>query len=316
MLSEIVKALSTANSVLVAAHESPDGDAIGSTLALGLALREMGKEVVICNVDGVPDILSFLPGSDLVQTAVADSARFDLGFLLDAGELRRAGFAMENHCATLVNMDHHPHSDYGDIRYVDTGASATAVLIYRLLLACEHPLSLNVAKALYVGLISDTGSFRYSSANREAFTVAGELVDIGVDPWDVASHLYESYPLKRMQLLGRVLASLDVSACGRYASVALLQDDLRQVGADMELSDGFVNYPRAIKGVEVALFIRQQQDNVYQFSFRSRGTIDVGSLARSLGGGGHHNAAGAKIEAATCAAARTIAYHHLDRLLS
>lgn len=316
MLNEIVVAIKAARRILVAAHEDPDGDAIGSTVAFGLALREMGKEVVLCNVDGVPDILSFLPGSDLVKTTVAPDERFDLGFLLDAGELRRAGFAIDKYCETLINIDHHPHSEYGDIRYVDTGASATAVLIYRLLLACDHPVSLDVAKALYVGLISDTGSFRYSSANREAFTIAGELVDIGVDPWDVASNLYESYPLQRMQLLGRVLATLDVAACGRYASVALLQDDLRQVGAEMELSDSFVNYPRAVKGVEVAVFIRQLQNDIYQFSFRSRGTIDVGSLARSLGGGGHHNAAGAKIEAETLEAARTIAYQHLDRLLS
>lgn len=316
ILNEIVQLLHGARRILIAAHECPDGDAIGSTLALALALRQMGKDVVACNVDGVPDTLSFLPGSALIQTTVAEGEYFDIGFLLDAGELRRAGFPIAEHCETLVNIDHHPHSDFGDIRYVDTAASASAVLIYRLLGACKHEIKIDVAKALYTGLLADTGSFRYSSANQEAFNVAGVLIDLGVDSWEIASNLYESYPLERMKLLGLVLSTLDVSACGRYASVVLSQDFLRQAGTDVEQSDGFINYPRAIKGVEVALFIRQQSDHKYQLSFRSRGKIDVGTLARYLGGGGHHNAAGAIVEADSLDAARAIAYHHLDQLLN
>lgn len=316
ILNEIVEKIQSSQRILVAAHESPDGDAIGSTLGLTLALQKMGKDVVAVNVDGVPDNLSFLPGAQQIRTNLAADEHFDVGFLLDAGELRRAGFQLRAHCDVLINVDHHPHSNFGDLRYLDITASATAILVYRILTACGFVPDTEVAKALYVGILDDTGSFRYSSANRDAFNVAGALVDLGVDPWAIASNLYESYPANRMKLLGLVLATLDISSCGRYASVSLIDDFLITAGADSDQSDGFVNYPRAIKGVEVALFIKQLPDSIYQISFRSRGNIDVGSLARHLGGGGHHNAAGAKIRSASLEEARRTLYQHLDQLLN
>jgi phosphoesterase RecJ-like protein len=316
ILNDIIHHIRTSQRFLVVSHESPDGDAIGSTLALTLALRKMGKDVVAFNVDGVPANLTFLPGTESVSCSLAADEIFDVGFLLDAGELKRAGIPIQEHCHLLINIDHHPHSDFGDICYLDTGASATAVLIYRLLDACNFPLDREVAEALYVGVLDDTGSFRYSSANREAFELAGILVECGVDPWQIASNLYESFSDARMRLLGLVLSTLDISACGRYASVALKQEFLARSGATSEESDGFVNYARAVKGVEIALFIKEQADGKYQISFRSRGNQDVGALARQLGGGGHHNAAGARISAASLDAARSELYRHLDLLLN
>lgn len=316
VLNDIVEKIRSSQRFLVASHQSPDGDAIGSTLGLALALKKMGKDVVAFNEDGVPANLAFLPGSDSVRTSLADNESFDVGFLLDAGELRRAGIPMQQHCDLLVNIDHHPHSDFGDICYIDTDASATAVLIYRVLDACGFSLDIEVAKALYVGVLDDTGSFRYSSTNREAFELAGKLVDCGIDPWQIASRLYESYPSTRMRLLGLVLNTLDISPCGRYASVSLIQEFLAQSGATPEESDGFVNYARAVKGVEVALFIKEDDDSIYQISLRSRGNIDVGTLARQLGGGGHHNAAGARIPATSLDAVRTELYRLLDLLLN
>jgi len=316
ILNDIVEKIRSSQRFLVVSHQSPDGDAIGSTLGLALALKKMGKDVVAFNVDGVPANLAFLPGSDTLRSSLDADESFDIGFLLDAGELKRAGIPMHQHCDLLINIDHHPHSDFGDLCYLDTDASATAVLIYRLLVACGFSLDIEVAKALYAGVLDDTGSFRYSSANREAFQLAGVLVDCGVDPWQIASSLYESFPSSRMRLLGLVLSTLDISACGRYASVSLIQEFLPQAGATSEESDGFVNYARAVKGVEVALFIKEQADAIYQISFRSRGNIDVGTLARQLGGGGHHNAAGARIPATSIDAARSELYRHLDQLLN
>lgn len=316
ILNKIIEHIQTAQRFLVASHESPDGDAIGSTLGLAIALKKMGKEVVAFNADGVPTNLSFLPGTDLMRTGLDDNDRFDVGFLLDAGDIDRAGTDINKCCDLLINIDHHPHSDFGDLRYVDISSSATAVLIYRLLQACEFPFDLDVAIPLYLGILDDTGSFRYSSANKEAFNVAGQLIDLGVDPWDIASRLYESYPLSRMRLLGLVLSTLDISTCGRYASVSLIQKFIDAAGATSEQSDGFVNYARAVKGVEIALFIKEQPESVYQVSFRSRGSIDVGSLARELGGGGHHNAAGARISAGSIEEARMEIYRHIDNLLN
>ncbi len=294
MIQKIVEQIVSNQRFLVVAHENPDGDAIGSTLGLANALREMGKDVVALNVDPVPEIMQFLPGCEQLVSTLPESARFDVAFVLDSGALVRTGVPVAELCTTLINIDHHPHSNFGDICFLDTSASATAIMISRILDACDCQWSLDVATPLYLGILSDTGSFRYSSANEEAFRVAGRLVGMGVATWDIASRLYESLAPERMRLLGMVLPTLEISPNGRYASVAMTDDVLRLSGASEEHTDGFVNYPRAIRGVEVALFFRQIAAREYKISFRSSGTVDVGSMARELGGGGHHNAAGAQ----------------------
>ncbi len=315
MIQQIVEQIESKQSFLVVSHENPDGDAIGSTLGLANALREMGKDVVALNVDGVPQIMQFLPGFDQLVTDLPENPQFDVAFVLDAGDLSRSGIPAQECSQTLINIDHHPHSEFGDICYLDTAASATAILIERVLNRCNYQMSLAVAKCLYLGILSDTGSFRYSSANPESFTVAGRLVGMGVDPWEVANCLYESLAPERMKLLGLVLPTLEISSCGRYASMAMTDAILKESGATEEHTDGFVNYPRAIRGVEVALFFRQVGKDEFKISFRSRGKIDVGSMSRELGGGGHHNAAGAKIQG-TLADARAKVSSLLDQLLT
>ena len=315
IVQQIVEQIENNQHFLVVAHENPDGDAIGSTLGLALALRDMGKDVVAFNIDGVPDIMKFLPESNFLHNQLPDNTNFDVAFVLDAGDVDRTALPVKNLCRTLINIDHHPFSTFGDLCYLDTAASATAVLIYRVLLACHYPLSLDVAKALYLGILSDTGSFRYSSANQESFDIAGRLVGLGTDPWEISSNLYESHAPERMRLLGLVLPTLEISPCGRYASVTMMHEFLEKSGALAEHSDGFVNYPRAIRGVEVALFFNQTSKNLYKISFRSRGAIDVGALAHKLGGGGHHNAAGAKING-TLNEVKTVVFQLLDQLFS
>ena len=315
MMKQIAEQVTTQQRFLVVAHESPDGDAIGSTLGLTLALREMGKQVTAVNVDGVPETLQYLPQSDLIERQLPADARFDVAFVLDAGEIRRCGIALECCSGCTVNIDHHPHSTFGDLRYVDTDASATAVLIYRLLQELDWPVSRAVAQALYLGILADTGSFRYASVNNEAFTVAARLIATGIDPWEAASQLYESYPPARMRLLGLVLPTLELSSCGRYASLSMTPTDLQRTGALEEHADGFVNYARAVRGVEVALFFNQLACGQIKVSLRSRGKIDVGTLTHQLGGGGHHNAAGMKLPGPLDEVKRVV-YAKLDQLLS
>ena len=297
-LQATVDALTSGQRFLIAAHEGPDGDAMSSTLALTTALREMGKDVVAYNVDGVPDKFQFLPGAHTVVSEVAPSDRFDVIVILDAGELRRARLNAREMCTTLINIDHHPFSeDFGDIYLVDDKCSATAAMLYRVLMATsDYTISGEVALCIYTGILSDTGSFRYSSADPEAFAVAGEMVALGVDPWMVAGGLYESQEVERLQLLGMSLNTLRVSNCGQYAAMTVTQQMLNQLGVGPELADSFVNYPRSIHGVEVALFFRELGENSYKLGMRSKGTVDVGALARELGGGGHHNAAGAVLQ--------------------
>ncbi len=296
VLSQIATAIRHSDTFLVVAHESPDGDAIASTLALSNALREMGKEVLAFNADPIPQKLSFLPGAETVCAQLEPSSRYDVGVVLDAGELRRTQVDVPKVCTQSINIDHHPHSeDFGDIYYVDTTASATAVLIYRILRYMNHPVSLAVAENIYTAILSDTGSFHYSSANSEAFFVAGEMIKLGVDPWKIAGGLYENQEAERLRLLASALATLQLSACGRIAAIYASQQMFDDVGAGPELADSFVNYPRSIQGVEVAIFLRELAPSVYKLGMRSKGKVDVGQLARDLNGGGHHNAAGAEI---------------------
>lgn len=297
MIEQLLQLIDRSQTFFVAAHEGPDGDAIGSTLALTNALREMGKDVVAYNRDRAPLEYEFLPGYETVVNQVDDSQVFDVGFVLDAGELDRAGGWIRERCQKLVNIDHHPYSEnFGDIYYVDTQACATGVLIYRLLQAADHPISKAVATCIYTTILSDSGSFRYSNANPEAFQVAGEMVALGVDPWSIASGLYESQEFVRLRLLALALPTLRVSDCGLYASIAVSLDMYDQADANAEATDRFINYPRSIRGVEVAIFFRQTSAHSFKVGFRSKGSIDVGALARAMNGGGHHNAAGATVD--------------------
>ena len=258
MIATILDQIAGGKRFLVASHESPDGDALSSTLALTLSLRALGKEVVAYNRDGMPESFSFLPGAATVVNQLSDDLRFDVGFILDAGELRRAGTQLPQLCTSLVNIDHHPHSDIpGALNFVDIQASATGFLIYRILAAGNLPLTRDVAFCIYTAILSDTGSFRYANADAEAFRVAGEMVALGINPWDVASNLYENQPEKRLRLLALALPTLTVSTSGLYASIAVTNAMMQQTGATAEHTDGFVNYPRSIHGVEVSLFFRQ-----------------------------------------------------------
>jgi len=314
-LERLLAAIHAGRSFLVASHENPDGDAIASTLALYNALRDLGKEVTAYNCHGVPNDYRFLPGWQDVVTGVPAGASFDVGIVLDAGELWRAGTWIRAACRTLVNIDHHPHSEnFGEIYYVDEQASATGVLVYRLLQAGGWPISGDIATCIYTTILSDTGSFRYSNADAEAFRVAGEMVARGVDPWSIASGLYESQEEVRLRLLGMALPTLDVAPCGTFASITVTDEMMAKSGARPEHTDRFVNYPRSIRGIEVAIFFRQVGPDRYKVGFRSKGTVDVGALAREFGGGGHHNAAGTIIEG-PLAAVRDLVFTRLGELL-
>ena len=298
MTASILKRIEAGRRFLVASHEGPDGDAIASTLALTCALREMGKEVVAFNPDPVPDTLVFLPGADSMVCSLDDAEPFDIGFVLDAGELRRAGGEqVRSACACLANIDHHPHSEkFGEFHLVDDKASATGALVYRLLTACGHPISLDVATCIYAAILADTGSFRYANADKEAFSVAGKMIDLGVNPWDVSCALYENQSEARLRLLGEVLPTLEISSCGRLASVCVTLEMMNRSSAGPEHTDGFINFPRSVAGVEVALFFRELEEDRFKVGFRSKGKVDVGGLSRALGGGGHYNAAGAVVD--------------------
>lgn len=304
LLQSIQTALSCITSnerFLVVSHERPDGDAAGSTLAMGLWLKEMGKQVTCFNVDAVPYNFSFLPGQDLWTTTLADDADFDVTIMLDCGERHRVGqnFPEQGWGKTVLMVDHHKTWDASlpDIAVRDVSAAATGELIYQLIAHAQTTLSADVAKCLYCCVMTDTGGFRYSSTSPTIMKVASELLSRGVKPWEMTSQIYENQPMERMLLLSAVLQTLRRSVCGRLAFLTISSAMLKETGATDEMTDGIINYARSVSGVEVATQLRQiEQSNSWRISFRSRGQVDVSKLAERFGGGGHHNAAACTIE--------------------
>ncbi|MEM1347863.1 MAG: bifunctional oligoribonuclease/PAP phosphatase NrnA [Myxococcota bacterium] len=299
-LEQILVALDAVARVLVVAHVSPDGDAVGSTLAMGHLLRQLGKDVICYNQDPVPYNFRFLPGSADWHQALPDGWTPEATILLDCAERHRIGdgFPERGWGDMILVIDHHKSWDptLADVFARDERAAATGELVYWLAGVADAELTADLATCLYCCLLTDTGSFRYSSTSRTTFQIAGELVASGVNPWDMTSAIYESQPRNRVALLQRVLETLHYSECGRLAFLRLEQQMMRETNTDPQMADGFINYGRSVDGVEVATQLLEVADGTWKVSFRSRGSVDVGDLARRFGGGGHRNAAGCTIE--------------------
>ncbi len=290
-------AVRKAKTVVIASHIDPDGDAIGSSLAWALILKKMGKDVIVYNRNAVPYSYEFLPGADLFVDHLPETC--DLLCLLDCSEFERAGkelVAWRGYDQSLC-IDHHLTADLAaDINLVYSQACATGELIYELALCLDPGFKLDVAVNLYTAILTDTGSFRYSNSTPSSFAIAGDLVARGVEPWGVTQQVYESQPVGRIKLAGRVLETLRISASGKAASVWVTQKMFDETGTNSEYTDGLVNYPRSIAGVEVAFMARETGLKEYKLSFRSRGMVNVAALAAEFGGGGHHNAAGCRLQ--------------------
>lgn len=297
MIQSIISEIALNKTFLIAAHENPDGDAVGSSLALANFLSLLGKDVTIYSCDLLPENYSFLPMADTVLYEIPDRF-YDVCFVLDAGDLCRAGKGLGNcnRIGKIINIDHHPDNrNFGAINLVDSTASATGVLIYRIMTAAGYAIDYNTALCIYTAIVTDTGSFRYSNADQEAFQISGQMVSKGINPWFVAEKLYESQPRQRLDLLSLALSTLHVADRGDIASITVTLDMYDKTGATSDLTDGFINYPRSIRGVEVAVFFREIENGMFKVGFRSKGKVDVSALAAAFGGGGHHNAAGCKI---------------------
>lgn len=295
---QIVQTLTDADRVLVTSHRKPDGDAMGCLLAMGLILRRMGKSVSLYSQDGVPKQFVTLSGADTVVDQLAADARFDATVAVDTGDrsLLGNGLPPADHQGTVIVLDHHSSSTpFGDLRWHDPTAAATGVLVAELARLLKADLDKPLAEHLWCALYTDTGGFRYSSTDARTLHLAAELVEAGIQPWDVTVKLYENNPVQRVRLLGRVLSTLELSASGKIASLAVTQSMVDECGADDSMLDGFINYGRSIAGVEVAVQVLQQGP-ACRISLRSKGRVDVGALAQRLGGGGHHNAAGCTVE--------------------
>ena len=226
-MHELVKHLKKSKQVLLASHAHPDGDAIGSLIAMGFAIEALNKKITLYNESPIPAVYRFLPYVNRVVRHVETEKAYDTAVILDCGNLQRIGEAAStvSRIPTIINIDHHMTNTYfGTYQLIDTTACATAEILYRVIKKMEIPITKSVATLIYTGIITDTGSFRFSNTNRAAFTICEEMIGLGVDPYTIAQHVYGTYSLGRIKLLNLALDSIEISPNGKLSLMTLTED--------------------------------------------------------------------------------------------
>ena len=293
---DMLSALQNANSILLCTHISPDGDAIGSTLAMGRGLRKLGKQVTMACGDPVPELFLFLPGAkDMVTPEQLRDRQFDAALALDAADLARVGECGEAFLSAPVTaqIDHHPDNPcYARYNVVDGKAAAAGCLVYKALLGLGLTVDQEMAMCLYCAISTDTGNFRFRNTDGEAFAIMAELMKTGFQLPEAARPLHQLREEANVRLLGRAIDSLRIFGGGKCAAMALRPQDFRAANAKPEHNTGIVNYALDIPGVEIAYLAEQRENGQVKASLRSLPPWSVGEIARKYGGGGHDQAAG------------------------
>ena len=296
---QIGQALREGERFAVLSHVRPDGDALGSQLALGLSLKRLGKDVRIWNEEGMLEKYSFLPSANLLTKPPADPEDVDVAIALDTAIQNRLGTALPavRSAKVWINIDHHPSNPgYGDLVYINPKAPATGQILFELIRSEKLPIDAAIAENLYVAISTDTGSFQYPNTTARTFEMAAELVRAGVDVGRVSQLTYENYPRRRAELLRDLLGTMRFEANDRVASFSLSLATAKKLGVLPEDNEGLIDHLRAIHGVIVAVFFEELADGKVRVSMRSKSEkVNVCAICEKFGGGGHVLAAGARI---------------------
>jgi phosphoesterase RecJ-like protein len=302
-MSDVVQQISelfrSQDTFLVLTHYRPDGDAVGSQLALLLTLKGLGKTVEVWNDDAVPAKFRFLPASDLITRPPSEPKDFDVVVAIDTSTWQRVGTAAQRigQRKYFINIDHHVSNEkFGEINWIVPEAPASGQIVFDLIKRAGFPLTRDIATCLFAAISTDTGSFSYGSTTAASLRAAAELVDTGINVGEICRQVYESYPYARLMLLQKALAQLQLADQKRIAYTWVTTEMFEESGAKREDTEGLIDYARAIEGVVVAiLFEELSEPGKFRVSLRSKNPkVDVNSVARRFGGGGHREAAGAR----------------------
>lgn len=303
MLNQIISEIKRADRIAILPHVSADGDALGSSSALAMALRKLNKEAVIFLEENVPSYLGFIPNINTARIFSLEEnenyRKFSLVISLDSGDLERLGkrqriFQSAN---TTINIDHHAtNTQFANLNYVQSGASSVGEIIYQLIKLIGLDLNADISTCLYVALSTDTGGFRYSNTTSITHQIAAELINHGVKVAEISQQLFENTSLERIRVMGLVINSLELHKNSKVSLTEITDAMLMSVGARDEDCEGFVNLGRSIRGVEVAIMLREKVKGEIRVNLRSKSYADVSIVASKLGGGGHKMAAGCTIK--------------------
>ncbi len=309
ILERIIKAIRRAKKICVVGHVRPDGDCVGSELALTLALRAEGKKVFCWNEDSCPQKYAFLDPDKIFQKSKSGEI-FDLVIAIDCASFERLGI-VGKHIAKrklFINIDHHPsNTRYADINWISADEPSSGELVFQLLKTAKFPVTKQIANCLFTAISTDTGSFQYSSTVPATFQVAGELVKRGANLAKICDEVYQSFPLTRVKLLKHLYGKFRLTHQNKIAYVWLKKADFARTGADSADSEGLIDHIRAIEPVIVACVFEEMDAELSRISLRSKSErVDVNQIAAQFGGGGHAAAAGARIPGTHLATQRRV----------
>jgi phosphoesterase RecJ-like protein len=293
-IEAILDALRRGSRFLVCSHSRPDGDAVGSMLAMGMFLEQLGKHADLVTADAIPRIHRGLPGARLIRTGQLVHGPYDAAILLECDGLERTRLnGLEQFF--LINIDHHATGrEYASLNWIDSGAASVGEMVYRLVKTAGARITPQMATCLYTTVLTDTGGFCYGCTQASTFDLAGELVAAGADPIRIAQNVYFSTPASKLMLLGAALGNLKCE--DRLAWLWVSSREMLLAGATEEDCEGIVNYALCASGVEAAVFLHELPERRIHLSLRSKGRVNVAAIAGRLGGGGHESAAGCTLE--------------------
>ncbi len=298
-ITKVVEAINKYDSFLIASHVNPDGDAVGSQLALKSLLEQKKKKVIVVNAEPIPFTYSFL-GKWICPGELKSKPNFEVAIIVDSAGLKRLGETILPLLSDkiLINIDHHISNErFGRINWIDSEASATGEMIYHLYKKMDCKISKDGALALYVAILTDTGLFRYTNTDSTTHDIASELLKIGIEPQWVAERIYGINSLAGVKLLALTLSTVKVNDSGRIGWLYVRSDMLKKTGASFQDTKDFVNHVRSIRGLEVAIFFSETEaKDEIRVSFRSKGKADVNAIAKNFQGGGHPQASGCRIK--------------------
>ncbi len=295
-MTHVMNAFRERDNFVVTSHVNPEGDSIGSQIAVFRMLKKRGKNVVMVDHDEVPDNLRFLEYADSIMREIPGNFHPETFIVLDCPVRERAGHVSDhiNERHTVINIDHHVSNEFfGNINWVEPDASSAGEMIYLMAVEDGFEITKGFAEDVYIAILTDTGMFNYANTSKTTHEIAGELLGAGIDPKEVYSEIFESKLPQQMRLLGRVLTTLQVEG-GKVAHITLTEKMYAEEGVESIPTDEFINFPRSVKGVEVAVFFKENaasRDRI-NVSFRSSGAVDVNRIASRFGGGGHAQASG------------------------
>ena len=299
-LVDVTNLLRDSGSFLLTSHVDLDGDALGSELGLALVLKRMGKDVRVVNRDHPPLSYRFLPGAYLLEDLSGEVGDFEAALVLDCTCMERTGgvgAAILNKRIPVANIDHHNSNvQFGSINFVRPDVCAAALLVLQIIDQLGQSVGPEVATCLYTAILAETGSFRFSNTSAEALSVSARLAAEGADPSAIAAQVYDRKSPATLRLIGNALSSLEMALDGTVSVISLERckpDEGRVAGDELE---GIVSFAMAVEGVKAAVSLRELPDGIVKMSLRSSGAVDVDLIARQFGGGGHSNAAGAKVK--------------------